>query len=243
MIKNYKRVSEVLNKYFTSLTKLLKLKKCISRKRFLNTSIKKIKVNPKTETFFFREIRETETLEIIKSLPKNEATVFKDISMRIIKDATHVYFHRLTIIFNNCIKNSKFPDILKYADIAPVFKKEDTTDKSNYRPISTLSNFSKIFEKLIYSQVNSNMEPKLFKYLAIFRRNHNTQHTLLRMIESWRALQNKGQKVGAIIMDMSKAFDTLNHKLLFKKLQASGFDKKSLLLLKTILLTENKELK
>ena len=52
-----------------------------------------------------------------------------------------------------------------------------------------------------------------------------------------------GQKVGAIIMDMSKAFDTLNHKLLFKKLQASGFDKKSLLLLKTILLTENKELK
>ena len=47
------------------------------------------------------------------------------------------------------------------------------------------------------------------------------------MIESWRALQNKGQKVGAIIMDMSKAFDTLNHKLLFKKLQAYGFDKKS----------------
>ena len=63
------------------------------------------------------------------------------------------------------------------------------------------------------------------------------------MIESWRALQNIVQKGGAIIMDLSKAFDTLNHKLLFKKLQASGFDKKSLLLLKTILLTENKELK
>ena len=72
------------------------------------------------------------------------------------------------------------------------------------------------------------MEPKLSKYLAGFRRNHNTQHALLRMIESWRALQNKGQKVGAIIMDLSKAFDTLNHKLLFKKLQAYGFDKKSL---------------
>ena len=72
------------------------------------------------------------------------------------------------------------------------------------------------------------MEPKLSKYLAGFFRNHNSQHALLRMIESWQALQNKGQKVGAIIMDLSKAFDTLNHKLLFKKLQAYGFDKKSL---------------
>ena len=72
------------------------------------------------------------------------------------------------------------------------------------------------------------MEPKLSIYFAGFRRNHKTQHALLRMIESWRALQNKGQKVGAIIMDLSKAFDTLNHKLLFKKLQAYGFDKKSL---------------
>ena len=50
--------------------------------------------------------------------------------MRIIKDVTHVYSHRLTIILNNCIKHEKFPDILKYADITPVFKKGDTSDKS-----------------------------------------------------------------------------------------------------------------
>ena len=50
--------------------------------------------------------------------------------MRIIKDVTHVYSHRLTIILNNCIKHKKFPDILKYADITPVFKKGDTSDKS-----------------------------------------------------------------------------------------------------------------
>ena len=58
------------------------------------------------------------------------------------------------------------------------------------------------------------MEPKLSKYVVGFRQNHNTQHVLLRMIESWWALQNKDQKVGPIIMDLSKAFDTLNHKLL-----------------------------
>ena len=81
---------------------------------------------PKTENFSFHKICETETIEIIKSLPKNKATVFKDISMRIIKDAAHAYTHRLTIIFNNCIKNSKFPDILEHADITPVFKKGDS---------------------------------------------------------------------------------------------------------------------
>ena len=97
------------------------------------------------------------------------------------------------------------------------FSKKETTDKSSYRPISTLSNFSKIFEKLIYNQVNSYMEPKLSKYLAGFRRNHNAQNALLRMIKSWRALQNTRQKV-AIIMDLSKTFDTLNHKLHFKKM-------------------------
>ena len=102
--------------------------------------------------------------------------MYKDIPVRIIKNTAHVYSPGLTIIFSNCIRNGKFPDILKYADISPVFKKGDTTDKTNYRPASTLSNFSKIFEKLIYSQVDSHMEPKLSKYLAGFRRNHNTQH-------------------------------------------------------------------
>ena len=69
------------------------------------------------------------------------------------------------------------------------------------------------------------MDPALSKYLARFRQNHNTQQILLRMIESWWAFQNKGQKIGAILMDLSKALDTLNHKLLFKKLQAYSFDK------------------
>ena len=94
--------------------------------------------------------------------------MFKDIPMRIIKNAAHVYSRRLTIILKNCIRNGKFSDTLKYADITPVFEKRDTTDKSNYRPTGTLSNFLKIFEKLIYNQVNSYMESKLSKYLVGF---------------------------------------------------------------------------
>ena len=62
------------------------------------------------------------------------------------------------------------------------------TDKKSYRPISTLSNFSKIFEKLIYIQINSFIDSKLSKYLAAFRKNHNTQHDLLNMTETWSSM-------------------------------------------------------
>ena len=83
----------------------------------------------------------------------------------------------------------------------------------------------KIFEKLIYNQVNSYMEPKLSKYLAGFCQNHNTQHAVLKMIETLWVSLNKSQKVGPIIMDLSKAFYTLNYKLLSEKLRTYGFDK------------------
>ena len=67
------------------------------------------------------------------------------------------------------------------------------------------------------------MEPKLSKYLAGFRRNHNTQHALLRMIESWRALLNKGQKVSKTIINLPKASNSLNNKLLLKKTTSLWF--------------------
>ena len=65
-----------------------------------------------------------------------------------IRDAVHAYSDRLTVIFKKCIKSGKFPDILKFAHVTPVFEKGDPTDKSNYRSMSTLK-FFKLFEKLI----------------------------------------------------------------------------------------------
>ena len=71
------------------------------------------------------------------------------------------------------------------------------------------------------------MEVKLSKYIEGFRKNHNTQHALLNVIETWRSMLNKDNKVGAIVMDLSKTFDTLNHNLLCK-LEAHGFDTNAL---------------
>ena len=87
-------------------------------------------------------------------------------------------------------------------------------DKQNYPPMSTLSNLSKVFEKLIYPQINTYMSDKFSKYLTVFRGNHNTQH--------------KGNQIGAISMDLSKAFNTLDHSLLLAKLEAYDFNSLSL---------------
>ena len=74
--------------------------------------------------------------------------------------------------------------MLKKSAVTPVFKKGDPTSKTDYRPVSTLSFFSKIFEKPIYLQLNNYMQNKFPIHLTSFQKNHGTQHALLKMIET-----------------------------------------------------------
>ena len=100
------------------------------------------------------------------------------------------------------MKSNSFPDILKNAEIAPCFKKGGKGEKENYRLVSVLSNFLKIFKRLIYNQLNEFMETKFSKFLIGFRKNDNTQHTLLRMTEKWKTQLNKRKKIGVIFVDL-----------------------------------------
>ena len=104
--------------------------------------------------------------------------------------------------------------------MTPVFKKEDELNKENYRPVNVLSHASKIFERIVFNQTNLFFESKFSPQLTGFRKNHSTQNALLNMIEKWRHDLDKGKKVGTIFVDLSKAFDTLNHNLLLAKLEA-----------------------
>ena len=130
--------------------------------------------------------------------------------------------------FNNSLFNSNFPSILKKADITPVYKKKDKSDKENYRPVSILPTLSKVYERCIYDQMYSYFDQILSKYQCGFRKGYNAQHCLLVMIEKWKNALDNGGISGALLTDLTKAFDCLKHDLLIAKLAAYGLDNKSL---------------
>ena len=92
----------------------------------------------------------------------------------------------------------KFSDILKKAEVKLVYKEDDMNNKQNYRSASTLSNLSKVTEKLIYSQINTYMSDKVSINLTRFRKNHITQHAFLNMIKNWKSYLNKHCRFGHI---------------------------------------------
>ena len=120
---------------------------------------------------------------------------------------------------------------MKKAEIYPVYKKDDPLKKENYRPLSLLPHVSQIFKRLIYKQINDYICDKISKYVTGFRKCHGTQHSFLVILEKWKKPLDKGENVCTIFMDLSKAFDSVNHDLLLAKLKAYGFSENALKLI------------
>ena len=114
------------------------------------------------------------------------------------------------------------------AEVIPIFKKDDPLEKANYRPISLLPSLSKVYEKLIYQQLNAFFENKLSPLLCGFCSRYSTQHALLNLINKWHSCLDNSGVVGTILMNLSKAFDCLTHELVLARLHAYGVDIKSL---------------
>ena len=111
---------------------------------------------------------------------------------------------------------------MKYAEVTPIHKKDDKTDKQNYRLISTLSNLSKVYERLMYNEIYPIVSTIFSKIQCSFRKGFNAQHCLLLMPEKWRKTLDGG------LTDPSQAFDCTDHNLLIAKLIAYRFEKQSL---------------
>ena len=111
----------------------------------------------------------------------------------------------------------------------------DDLNKEDYRPASILSHMPKVFERIFYKQIDHFMTSKFSSFLCGFRKNHNSQYSLLKMVEVWKKNIDKGNEIAAILMGLSKAFDTINHSSLLAKLKAYGFSIASLKLMQSYL--------
>ena len=133
------------------------------------------------------------------------------------------------------ILNDKFSNCLNLANITPVFKKGPHTLKNNYRPVSILPIFLKLFERLLSRQLSEFFDNILSKFQCGFRKGYGNQYCFLLMLEIWKEATDNNKTFGALLTDHSKAFDCLSHDLLIAKLHAYGIDIDSLNILQDYL--------
>ena len=250
MIQNHQEIANELNTFFKDTVSNLNInenpyvinqvsddsldlvEKCINKYKF-HPNILLIKNRIKIQNLFsFHAIDRNDIMSELLKIDPKKATTGNSIPSKTLKLSADISADILQNLFNNMLLSTgNFPDNIKLANITLVFKKKDPLKKENYRPVSILSTISNIFERLIQKQIVGYMENFLPPYLCGYRKNFNTQQVLLALIERWKkALDNKGF-AGAVLMDLSKAFDTINHDFLVSKLHAYGFSNDSLKLL------------
>ena len=118
------------------------------------------------------------------------------------------------------------PEEFKHVRITPLYKKKSKLDVSNYRPVSVLNCVSKILEKCIYVQIDNYLTHKglIYQYQSGFRSGFSTETCLIYLTDFIRSQVSEGKFVGMLLLDVQKAFDSVNHQILCRKLEAMGID-------------------
>ena len=181
--------------------------------------------NSSNETCFFKPTNEHEILKIIKKLGSRKSAGRDNIKADLIKCVANEIVKPLAIIFNMSLSNGIVPDELKIAKVVPIYKKENPEIFGNYRPVSVLPCISKILERIVYNRSYDFLSKNelLYKKQYGFRTNHSTYMAVVDFINDVSKAIDDGMNTVGIFMDLSKAFDTIDHNILLAKLYHYGF--------------------
>ncbi|KXJ05275.1 RNA-directed DNA polymerase from mobile element jockey [Exaiptasia diaphana] len=170
----------------------------------------------------FRAIIPQDVHDVIMNLKTNKSYI--GIPPKCIKLACDQLSEPLAFIFNQSIESGVVPDALKIARVTPIDKGGNPTDPANYRPISTLPVLAQIFKKLIQRQLTSYIEKYeiMFEYQFGFRKGHSTAHAINEITDSLKKNIDNNLYTCGVFLDLAKAFETVNHKILLKKLELYG---------------------
>ena len=168
-------------------------------------------------------ISEEEILDIIKALPNKDMGP-ASIPLRLLKIVADIIVIPLCLIINTSFTTGIFPNVLKTAKVIPLHKGGSNDELNNFRPISLLSIFDKIIEKLMHKRLYQFLEDHeiLFKNQFGFRKKNSTSHALIEITEKIKESIDTGKFGCGIFIDLKKAFDTVNHVILLQKLEHYG---------------------
>ena len=207
-------------KYFSSVGRNYAAK-ISGSKQTITYYLKNINRNPRS--VFLSACTETEIEKLINKLPNKKSSRYDGVSNVILKKIKVEITQPLTRIFNNSISTGMFPNSMKHAEVVPLYKAGLTNLSTNYRPISLLLTLSKLLEKVMYSRTYDFInKSEIYASQYGFRKNHSCENAVSELVgaivKGWECKES----TAAIFLDLSKAFDTLEHTVLFSKLEKYG---------------------
>ena len=179
--------------------------------------------------FNFKYTNKTSTINARKACGHDTITP------RLLKESASAISGPLAELMNESIKQCKYPSRWKMGPVTPLFKKNDELSKENYRHVTVLPALNNVFEKPLTSRLDQFYSEILSDYISAYRRHYSCETSLVRLTEDWKHSPDNKQIVAVMLMDLSKAFDTIPHGLLLAKLKAYVVNSRSCMLLKDYL--------
>ena len=193
-------------------------------------------IMPQGNLWSFKHTHEGEIVKIIKSLMNKNSSGPDSLTNRMLKKEPFLFARLLKPLINESLDEGVFPTELKTANIIPIFKKGDKTNMNNYRPISLLPVISKVYEKILNLQLTSIVDNGFIDENQFgFRKGHSTQDAVLKFVDKIEQDLALGKHVATVYIDVSKAFDSVDHGLLINKLKRTGLNESGIKLMESYL--------